>query len=54
MLDQRVNDLTADLAQHAAAPYPHVRGGVIVWPDGAPDYDVTAQTDTGAVTGDEA
>ncbi len=49
----RVNDLAAQLAQHEAAPYPHVRYtirdlGVIV-ADGLDaalaDYDIDAQTD---------
>lgn len=50
-LEQRVNDLTAQLAQHEAAPYPHVRYdmqaiGHIVLDGLAPlDYDVAAQTD---------
>ncbi len=52
-LEQRVNDLAAQLAQHEAAPYPHVRYtirdlGVIV-ADGLDaalaDYDIDAQTD---------
>lgn len=52
-LQQQVRDLTAQLAQHEAAPYPHVRYtirdlGVIV-ADGLDaalaDYDIDAQTD---------
>lgn len=52
-VNQRVNDLQAQLAQHEAAPYPHVRYtirdlGVIV-ADGLDaalaDYDIDAQTD---------
>ena len=48
---QQVNDLSAQLAQHEAAPYPHVRYdmraiGHIVLDGLAPlDYDVAAQTD---------
>ena len=51
-LEQRVNDLTAQLAQHEAAPYPHVRYdmraiGHIVLDGLAPlDYDIDAQMDT--------
>lgn len=44
-LEQRVNDLTAQLAQHAAAPYPHVRGLVLLDGPDTPDYDVDAQVD---------
>ncbi len=51
-LEQRVNDLTAQLAQHAAAPYPHVRydlraiGEIVLCGLDTPDYDVDAQTDS--------
>lgn len=51
-LEQRVNDLTAQLAQHEAAPYPHVRynlrdiGEIVLCALDTPDYDVDAQTDS--------
>lgn len=51
-VNQRVNDLTAQLAQHAAAPYPHVRydlraiGEIVLCGLDTPDYDVDAQTDS--------
>ncbi len=48
---QRVNDLTAQLKSHEAAPYPHVRynlrdiGEIVLCGLDTPDYDVDAQTD---------
>ena len=51
-LEQRVNDLTAQLAQHEAAPYAHVRydlraiGEIVLCGLDTPDYDVDAQTDS--------
>ncbi len=51
-LEQRVNDLQAQLAQHEAAPYPHVRynlrdiGEIVLCGLDTPDYDVDAQTDS--------
>ena len=48
---QRVNDLTAQLKSHEAAPYPHVRynlrdiGEIVLCALDTPDYDPRDQTD---------
>ena len=48
-LEQRVNDLTAQLAQHEASTLAHTSlrtlGYVVLDGLDTPDYDVTAQTD---------
>ncbi len=50
-LEQRVNDLAAQLKSHESAPYPHVRynlrdiGEIVLCALDTPDYDVDAQTD---------